>query len=762
MIDAIRACSVQYHTLGETDRSAMPLGNGELACSAWMDAAGLNLYLSRTDALTERDRTVKLGLLRVSVSPNPFGSAQFVQTLEIASGRMLVRDGTNELELFVAADEPVVYLAGRFDQPRCVTAEWSTWRTAPYSPHPQETAESADKLYTDGSAVLLYHINAGSILQETAALEGLGDCTELLPDALGGRIFGGRLSFEQPAEAVDGNRLKTAPLRRFTATVATHSMQGEEETFLRVLRSRSNRPFEEAAQATARYWNDYWEASYIQVSGDAPVAYPVEASVLAYAKEPMEYTCDCPSPVTRAYTLTKYMFACCNRGSFPVLYNGMLFNLMPGNDEHFDTQSFGRCYTAQPGAIRPELNPDERSWCTEHLWQNMRHPFHSLLARGEWERMPVLFSFMRRFQAVNRERARRYYHAEGQHSTEMTLSFGLQSMNIYGRDRQNLALGYTLSRYGGAVDVSPGLELVCLMLDYWDFTKDSGFLEQEALPYAQELLTYIATRFRNRREGRLVIGPLQSVETYRDTINPLPVVAGLHAVVRRILDIPSLPEKTTAFFQEYARMLPPLAEECRDGKQILSPAGAYDPTRYNAEAPELYAIFPFRLFGHSKPKKKLAEDTFAACMEQGGQLRPFSIGETPGAPSYGGWQYVGVTSALLGQAEVAAEILQYNCAAQNPGTRFPAMWGPIYDAVPDTDHGANILTLLQNMVMQTEKDTIYLLPAFPASWDVSFRLYADIHTTVEAEYKGGRLCRLQVTPPEREKDVVLCGPLSQP
>ena len=762
MLKLIRDCAVHYHTLGQSDRSAMPLGNGELACSVWMDAAGLKLYLSRTDALTERDRTVKLGMLQVSVQPNPFGSADFIQTLDIADGKLIIKDGNNKLELFVDAENPTLYLAGWFDIPRRITAQWSSWRTVPFAPFPGETAESADKQYADGSAILLYHINENTVLQETAALEGLGDCIELLPDALGDRIFGGMLSFQETAEAVDNTSLCTVrELRRFTLTVATHSMQGSEASFLHILRKRSGNAcdFEKAAANTARFWNAYWSDSYIQVSGDTPVDYPVEASILSYQQEPMEYTCACSSPVTRAYTLTKYMFACCNHGAFPVFYNGMLFNLMPGNNEHFDTESFGRCYTAQPGAIRPDLNPDERSWCTEHLWQNLRHPFHSLLARGEYERMKILFSYMRRFQPLNRERARRYYHAEGQHSTEMTHSFGLQSMSIYGRDRQNLALGYTLSRYGGAVDISPGLELICLMLDYWDFTKEETFLIQEILPYARELLTYVATRFRNRKDGRLVIGPLQSVETYRDTINPLPVIAGLHAVVHRILDISSIPQESLAFFKAYAHMLPELPQEIREGRKVLSPAAAYDPTRYNAEVPELYAIFPFRLFGHHKPEKKIAEDTFSACMEQGGQMRPFSIGETPGAPSYGGWQYIGVTSALLGQADTAAKILQYNCAAQNPGTRFPAMWGPIYDAVPDTDHGANILNLLQNMVMQTEKETIYLLPAFPKAWDVSFRLYADLHTLVEVEYKNGQLCRLHVTPPARTKDVVFDGPL---
>lgn len=128
--------------------------------------------------------------------------------------------------------------------------------------------------------------------------------------------------------------------------------------------------------------------------------------VKAYIQEPTEYTCDCPSAITRAYTLTRYMFACCNRGAFPVLYTGMLFNLMPGAGEHLSFWTFARGYTSQPGEPTLELNPDERSWCTEHLWQNLRHPFHSLLLRGETEAMQVLFRYMRRFWDLNRARRR--------------------------------------------------------------------------------------------------------------------------------------------------------------------------------------------------------------------------------------------------------------------------------------------------------------------------------------------------------------------
>ena len=75
--------------------------------------------------------------------------------------------------------------------------------------------------------------------------------------------------------------------------------------------------------------------------------------------------------------------------------------------------------------------------------------------------------------------------------------------------------------------------------------------------------------------------------------------------------------------------------------------------------------------------------------------------------------------------------------------------------MPDTDHGANILTQLQYMVMQVDGETIYLLPAFPKAWDVEFKLHADKDTVVEAVYRGGKLERCTVTPPERAKDVVV-------
>jgi hypothetical protein len=117
-----------------------------------------------------------------------------------------------------------------------------------------------------------------------------------------------------------------------------------------------------------------------------------------------------------------------------------------------------------------------------------------------------------------------------------------------------------------------------------------------------------------------------------------------------------------------------------------------------------------------------------------------------------------MVAALLGIADAAQTVLEHNCALTNPGHRFPAMWGPIYDAVPDIDHGANILTTLQMMALQIEGGRIRVLPAWPKDWNISFKMHAPQGTTVECIYRNGKIEKLAVDPSERLRDVVCLVP----
>ena len=91
--------------------------------------------------------------------------------------------------------------------------------------------------------------------------------------------------------------------------------------------------------------------------------------------------------------------------------------------------------------------------------------------------------------------------------------------------------------------------------------------------------------------------------------------------------------------------------------------------------------------------------------------------------------------------------------------RYPAFWDTTgFDARPDMDHGGAGMIQLQEMLMQTVDDRILLLPAWPADWDVDFKLHAPGQTIVEARVRGGKIIDLKVTPELRRKDIEVSVP----
>jgi hypothetical protein len=92
---------------------------------------------------------------------------------------------------------------------------------------------------------------------------------------------------------------------------------------------------------------------------------------------------------------------------------------------------------------------------------------------------------------------------------------------------------------------------------------------------------------------------------------------------------------------------------------------------------------------------------------------------------------------------------------QNAPRRFPTFWGPGYDWTPDHNWGGSGMIGLQEMLLQTDDEKIYLFPAWDKTWDVHFKLHAPFETTIEAILKNGKVESLKVTPESRQKDVVL-------
>ena len=432
----------------------------------------------------------------------------------------------------------------------------------------------------------------------------------------------------------------------------------------------------------------------------------------------------CPSPITRAYVLQRWMMACAGRGNYPIKFNGSIFTVEP-----------------KVSGVKEDFNPDWRRWGDCYWWQNTRLPYAPMPASGDFEMMKPLFRMFRQVTPICAARAEIYNKVKGVYFPETMTMFGTYSNADYGWNRKGHEPNEVVSpwwRYAW----QQGLELLVLMLDYYEYTGDTAFLNDELLPMAREVLLYFDTRFSRDGSGRLAIRPTQAVETYWfDVVNDTPSVAGLNDVLQRLLALPGkdLPAADRESWKKLRAATPPVPLRTDAGKTFILPAQQFNPKRSNCENPELYAIWPFRCIGLGSGSVDVGRETFGR----------------RGNKSMAGWSYDGQCAALLGMTDEVRRQIVAKARNSNPKHRFPAIWGPNYDWLPDQCHGGNLMFTLQCMVMQSQGDKIYVLPAWPKNWNVRFLLHAPRQTTVLCVYRNGKLEQLEVTPPSRAKDVIV-------
>ena len=466
------------------------------------------------------------------------------------------------------------------------------------------------------------------------------------------------------------------------------------------------------------------QKQFVSASFDAMTG---EASIYLDGKRVAHRAAAAGSPITQGYVLQRYVQACQGRGAHPIKFNGGF-------------------YTVEPKASGMPYNPDWRNWGDCQWFQNLRHMYHPMLASGDFEMMEPFFRIYEDNRALAESRSKLYHGSQGAYFPETMTCFGTYSGGDYGWDRKGHQPNEVLCPWWDDA-WNQGPELVGLMLDRWDFTRDEKFLSQRLLPMAESVLKYFDTRFKKDPQGRIVLDPTQVVETYWEgVVNDMPATAGLISITQRLAALPRrlVPADLRTFFAHMKKACPELPLQTLDGKIELAPAQKYVNQTSNVENGELYAVWPFRLVTLAHPK--LLDEAKRAYAHRKNRLDR-------------GWGYDGNVAALLGMTDEAARILQVHCSNSNPAYRWPATWGPNYDWLPDQNHGGNLLNMTDLMLMQAEPleagGAIRILPAWPRTWDVKFKLHAPGKTTVECETKDGRIVRLVVSPTTRAKDIVL-------
>ncbi|MBI1371120.1 MAG: hypothetical protein GC162_21020 [Planctomycetes bacterium] len=717
---------VIWNSPSADSRGSMPIGNGDIGANVWVDPGGdLLFYLSKTDAWDESCRLIKLGRIRVHVEPAiDMKNVKFTQTLDPVEGvihnEIVTTDGHKLITRFwIDANAPIVHVDIDSDPVIGLRATAEVMRPArrelvggaagsAYGLHGAggpKVFEEADTVVKErGDFVSVYHRNERSIWADNMQLQALGDEAAKMIDPLMHRTFGYAMRGDGLARADDTALASTSPRSHWSLQIAALTDQTDsDDAYIAKLRGSlktASQQDEAAAWAAhTKWWRAFWNRSWIEPAGDADA-----------------------ERVSQAYALQRWVNACGGRGAMPIKFNGSIFTM--------DTNGYGA---------------DFRLWGGPYWWQNTRLMYWPMLAAGDDDLMQPLFKMYHDALPLREAATRKYYDHDGAFYPETMYFWGTYTDANYGRNRTRKPDGLTdngyIRRYWQG-----GIEQVMMMLDYYDYTGDAAFRDQTLLPMAIAITTFFDQHWPRNEQSRIVFEPAQALETYWTAKNPMPEVAGLHAVLPRLMALP-VGDDQRATWAAMLKALPPVPTIQRGGKPALAPGASWS-NGHNIENPELYAVFPYRLYTRMQGGDKLetALNTWPA--------RRFK--------ATGCWRQDAIQAALLGLSDEAARLALSNAKATARGHRFMAFWGNSFDWTPDEDHGGVTMEALQLMAIQTDGKRIFVLPAWPRKWDVDFKLHAPMQTTVQVRYEGGKIVELKVEPAERVKDVVLPEELSAP
>lgn len=723
--------NVIWDSPSQNSLGSMPAGNGDIGVNLWVEKNGdLLFYLSKTDAWSENARLLKVGKVRLSLSPNPFTEGQaFLQELVLEEGVIHIAAGEGEeevnIDVWVDANHPVVELDVKSKSPVEAIISSEPWRikrrqiTNENEIHSAygvngtggpEVFVEADSLINDSKDIIWFHRNRRSIWIDNLKLQGLGDFINLSADPLLNRTFGALIRSEGFAKkgAAQLNTSKASKqfsISVYLLTAQTKQGDGWVKQIEKLAQNTESLNRDERFKNHKYWWHSFWDRSYIHVSTQ-----DIEEKDRVFK-------------VSKGYALQRYVNACSGRGNSPIKFNGSIFTV---DTEHLTGQYSG-------------YDADYRRWGGPYWWQNTRLPYWSMLESGDFDLMHALFKMYREALPIRILATETYYKHKGAFFPETMYFWGTYVDANYGRDRSELPLGMTENRYIRYYWQS-GLEISLMMLDYYNFTRDNVFLEETLLPVVSEVLNFYDCHWGRDKNGKILFDPAMSLETYNTAVNPLPEIVGINKVCSELLDLDS-PFVNSSQKEQWLRLineLPEIPTQIVNGEKVLAPAFEFS-GKQNVENPELYAIFPYRAFGIGKDDLEMARHTFAN--------RAYK--------QTGGWQQNAIKAAYLGLADEAAKLTSQNFNAGTSMYRFPTMWGPNYDWTPDQCHGSVAMTALQRMLVQYDEGKIYLLPAWPKNWNVEFKLLAPDNTTIEGEIKKGEIKKLDVFPGERKKDLII-------
>jgi len=753
-----------WNTQSANAAESMPLGGGDVGLNVWVEDGQLLFYIGQSGTFDENNHMLKLGRMRIDISPDPFEkNAEFLQHLKLKQGLIHIKGNKTksnidaDIKMWVEIHRPVIHVEIKTSVDARVTAQYENWRTKDRDipadcrksrypcmslvGYPGKVTMYADDVDFENNTILFYHRNRDDdlLFEKEIAQQELEAIKDLVWNPLKGRTFGGLIKADNmsPAGTETGRYIYTDytaykltsdkpakfhHIKIYLNTSQTDTVKQWRDRLDNTI-TRADAGYKKSWKAQQKFWAKLWDKSYLYINPQN-----TDPDNIGWQ-------------IGKNYQLFRYMLACNAYGKWPTKFNGSFFTFDPA-------------LVKSKRGVKTET-PDFRTWGGGSFTaQNQRLVYWPMLYNGDFDFMKAQFDFYKNALPAAQLRTKVYWGHQGCSFTEQLENFGLPIGSTYGwtggvcrwgnRDPktetgiQSLAVSY---QYGHQLDFS------FMILEYQRF---SGRDISEYIPFIDSSVRFFDEHYRYRNKlltgrelddnGKLVIYPSRGCETYVDAKNPADVIAGLQAVLGRLLELPDtlITTDSKKYYRQFLDTLSPLPIKHKDGKPYL--AGAEEYRKFAVgEIPELYCVFPYNLYSVARQNIELPLYTWNSCLNDRRQ-------KDINAPWYQG----PIFTARLGLTGEAEELAKHKL--KDTGEKFSA-FKHSDDWTPDHNWMGAAAKGLQEMLMQTADDKIYLFPAWPAHWDVDFKFHAPYNTIIECSYKAGKITKLNVSPAKRKQDI---------
>lgn len=685
-------------TMSANSSESMPCGGHDIGMNVWVENGDLLFYACQSGWFDENNTLLKAGRFRLHFS-EPFTNDGFSQMLDLYNGCVIIKDNKHEVKLWAEVFEPTIKLQILNGGGNDAVFSYESWRykDVPVTKDecqqtswkwniPKDCKTFADDIKAEKNSLTFVHQNkAETVFDYTVNKEGLDSVKSQLYNPIGNLKMKGEISapgftfLDETYGIYASTPYKAynfAAQRVKKSLIAISLAVGDQKDaagFGGQPKSVDRGNHAKTAKASRQWWHEFWQRSWIKTTSPE-------------AKE-----------MVRNYELFRFMLGCNAFGAWPSKFNGGLFTFDPVYEDE-----------------KAPFTPDYRKWGGGTMTaQNQRLVYWPMLKSGDFDMMRSQFDTYLRLLPNAQLRTKCYWGHDGASFSEQIENFGLPNPAEYGKHKPGEDMGNERNAWL-EYQWDTVLEFCQMILNARRY---SGMNISKYEPLIEQSLKFFDLHYRylakqrgvkdSDADGKLILYPSSGCETFKMAYNPSSVIAALKSVSASYFDY----KKDSLYYNLY-QSIPDIPIK----DNMIQPAIVWARVQ-NVETPQLYPVFPWRMFGVwqsdgvGQDSLLMARNTY---LYDNHAVKMRSIE---------GWKQDNIWAACLGLTEEAAKLNKEKFAS-GP-YRFPAFWNRGYDWSPDLNRGGAAMIGLQEMLLQEAPDgKVLICPAWPKNWNVEFKLHS--------------------------------------